>query len=58
MTTFLLILICVFIVYFLYFFVVRPLTAIGDLPKCIDRLTKEVEELKEVLKNDRKTTDK
>lgn len=52
MKTFGLICICIFICYFLYFFVIRPLAAIGDLPDCIDRLTKEVEELKEVLKND------
>ena len=28
--------------------------AIGDLPNCIDRLTEEVKELKEVLKNDKR----
>lgn len=46
--------ICVSILFllFFYFFFIRPIVAIGDLPGCIDRLTREVEELKEVLKNE------
>lgn len=35
----------------LYFFIIAPIMAICDIPGSIDRLTKEVEELKEVLKN-------
>lgn len=37
----------------LYFFFIRPIIAIGDIPNSITRLTKEVEELKEVLKKRR-----
>ena len=44
--------ISVFLGFILYYFVIRPIVAIGDIPDSIDRLTKEVKELKEVLKND------
>lgn len=58
MTTFQMIGISILVLLFLYFFIISPIIAICELPDSIDRLTKEVEELKEVLKNDRKTTDK
>lgn len=52
MTTFQMIGILIIGLLFLYFFVISPIIAICELPGSIDRLTKEVEELKEVLKNE------
>ena len=52
MTTFQSICFSILVLLFLYFFYIRPIVAIGDLPGCIDRLTEKVEELKEVLKNE------
>ena len=54
MTTFQMIGISILVLIFLYFFVISPIIAICELPGSIDRLTREVEELKEVLKNETK----
>ena len=46
--------IAVFLGFILFYFVIRPLVAIGDIPDSIDRLTREVKELKKVLENETK----
>lgn len=38
------------VIFFIIYFVARPLVAIGDIPKRIDDLTDAVKELTEVLK--------
>lgn len=54
MNTFQSICFLILVLLFFYLFYIRPIMAIGDLPSCIDRLTEEVKELKEVLKNDKR----
>lgn len=54
MTTFQMIGISIIGFLLLYFFIISPIIAICEIPSSIDRLTKEVEELKEVLKKNGK----